>query len=94
MNRNYKTQCKLDVPESVFKTWRETRNADAPVTLAIHAISNGTRSPDEIWQDPTQAECENVEMAVSEYISHGDFEAQIEYRWGDYRFTLDNDSAI
>ena len=42
--------------------------------MAIHAISGSKRSPEEIWGAPSPDEWCHVEIAVDEYITHGDFE--------------------
>jgi hypothetical protein len=69
----------------VDRHWAESRETHIAVATAIHAISDSKRSPEEIWADPTQAEWENVTMAVAEYITNGYFLASDDgqYPWGE-----------
>lgn len=76
MNRNYQTP-------PVAAEWAQSRETDMAVATAIHAIASSQRSPEAIWEAPTQAEWENVEMAVCEYVAHGDFTFDpAGYCWG------------
>ena len=75
MNRNYETP-------NVAAQWASSRNTSEAVAMAIHAIADSNRSPEEIWEAPTAAEFEHVEMALSEYCRMGDIDAG-EYHWGD-----------
>ncbi|MFP4539124.1 MAG: hypothetical protein ACLFPA_12585 [Dichotomicrobium sp.] len=77
MNRNYGTP-------TVDPQWANSRETHMAVATAIHAISDSTRSPEAIWEAPTDAEFDHVKMAVEEYISHGDFPAEPDgtYPWG------------
>jgi len=76
MNRNYPTP-------TVSPEWANSRETDMAVAVAIHAISDDKRSPDEIWESPTDAEWDHVCMAVNEYVRHGDFYPDASgYCWG------------
>jgi len=77
MNRNYRTP-------SVSADWADSRETHMAVAVAIHAIADRNRSPEEIWDDPTPAEWDHVTMAVHEYVIHGDFDAESDgrYAWG------------
>ena len=76
MSRNYSTP-------KVSYDWAQSRETDAAVAMAIHAISDSTRSPEEIWEAPTSAEWDHVCMAVEEYVAHGDFPHNpMGYCWG------------
>lgn len=76
MNRNY-TAPPIDAP------WSTDRQTDMAVAVAIHAIADASRSPEDIWSDPTPSEFEHVCMAVEEYVVHGDYAANEDgYCWG------------
>ena len=76
-NRNYPTP-------RVEPEWADSRETDMVVAVAIHAIADDSRSAEDIWADPTTAECDHVTMAVEEYLAHGDFERSESgrYAWG------------
>ena len=75
-NRNY-------TAPAIHEQWANDRQTDMPVAVAIHAISDASRSAEAIWDDPTPAECDHVCMAVQEYVDHGDFDANENgYCWG------------
>ena len=67
MNRNYKQPY-------VTQEWADSRQTDMAVAVAIHSIAGVKRTPEKIWDEPTQAEWEHIHMAVEEYVLHGDFE--------------------
>jgi hypothetical protein len=48
--------------------WSDTRETHPAVAAAIHAISDSARSPEAIWEGPTEAECQHVTMAIAEYL--------------------------
>jgi hypothetical protein len=76
MNRNYATP-------HVDAQWAASRETAMPVAVAIHAIADARRSPEAIWEAPTPAEFEHVQMAVAEYVRHGDFPAEPDgFAWG------------
>lgn len=77
MSRNYEHP-------RVDERWADSRNTHIAVATAIHAIADSIRTADRIWEDPTTYECGRVEMAVAEYIAHGDFPAAPDgqYCWG------------
>ena len=58
-----------------------SNGANQIVARAIHAIADTNRPAELIWAEPTQAECDHVDMACQEYVRHGDFEPGV-YRWG------------
>lgn len=68
-----------------FGAPRETHEA---VVAAIFAIASSKRPADAIWTAPTPAEWDHVTMAVQEYITHGDFEPEDSYSWGQEAITL------
>lgn len=76
MSRNYRTP-------PVAAEWANSRETDMAVATAIHAIADSNRSPEAIWEAPTQAEWDHVVMAVEEYVRNGDvpFDAS-GYCWG------------
>lgn len=84
MNRNYKRLCDLQITLAELTEWADGRKTAEPVALAVHALAASDRTPDQIWDDPTQAELDHVAMAVQEYISHGDYPASADgrYQWG------------
>lgn len=75
MSRNYNTP-------TVDREWASSRETDMAVAVAIHAISDSSRSPEAIWEAPTQAEWDHVTMAVQEYVENGDFPRMDGYCWG------------
>lgn len=54
------------------------------VATAIHAIADASRSPEQIWSEPTPAEWDHVTMAVENYVQSGAFPASDDgrYPWG------------
>ena len=76
-NRNYSTP-------SISREWGNSRETHPAVAVAIHAIADGNRSAEAIWEAPTAAEWDHVTMAVQEYVSNGDFPPECEgrYSWG------------
>lgn len=82
-NRNYKTP-------HVDPHWRDSRETHPAVAMAIHAIADSSRTPEMIWDQPREAEWDHINMAVAEYIEHGDFEREPngEYAWGTAYVTL------
>ena len=83
MNRNYSTP-------TVAPEWASCRETHQAVAVAIHAIADSRRSPEAIWEAPTQAEWEHVEVAVEEYVRAGDFPAEPDgrYSWGESEIIL------
>jgi hypothetical protein len=77
MTAQYKTP-------TVPAEWSNSRETHAAVAMAIHAIATSTRSPEAIWDAPTRAEWEHVEMAVENYVSNGIYPAEPDgrYQWG------------
>lgn len=90
MNRNYKTADDIGMTHESAHRWGESRNTSAAVAIAIHAIASDTRTAADIWEDPTDAEAQHVEMAVQDYVMRGDYSPG-EYRWGEYRFVVGGD---
>ena len=64
--------------------WSRLRETHPAVASGIFAISRAGRSPDEIWEAPTDAEWDHVTMAVEEYVRAGLFPAEDDgrYPWG------------
>ncbi|GEM_PF-1349102 len=64
--------------------WAASRETHIAVATAIHAISDSSRSADDIWAEPTAAEWDHVCMAVENYVSAGAFAAEDDgrYPWG------------
>lgn len=76
MNRNYTTP-------AIAAQWAYDRQTDMPVAVAIHAIADTSRTPEDIWHDPTAAEYDHICMAVQEYVTHGDYDTNENgYSWG------------
>lgn len=69
---------------AVSPEWATSRETHLAVATAIHAISDSSRSPQDIWEAPTQAEWDHVHMAVENYIAAGVFAAEEDrrYPWG------------
>ena len=66
--------------------WAESRETHIAVATAIFGLSHITeRTPDAIWQDPTQSEWDHVTMAIENYIANGVFSAEPDgrYAWGE-----------
>jgi len=84
MNRNY-------THPTIDQQWALSRETHEAVATAIHAIADSRRSAQTIWEAPTQAELDQVTMAVEEYIRHGDFSAEPDgrYQWGFETIRLD-----
>ena len=75
------TQYKTPV---VAANWAESRETHAAVATAIHAIADNRRTPEQIWENPTQAEWDHVTMAVQNYIENDLFTPEDDGRccWG------------
>lgn len=58
--------------------------------MAIHAIASDARTPEQIWEDPTQGEFDTVAMAVENYVACGVFDAEDDgqYQWGCEAITI------
>lgn len=82
MTRIYRPVSQLELSRDDLAQW--AGETDTAVAAAIHAISDAERTPDAIWQDPTQAEWDRVVSAVAEYLKYGDFPAHDDgrYHWG------------
>ena len=87
MNRNYPTAEQMNIPAADIRLWAADRRTDEAVAVGIHAIADSSRSAQDIWESPTDVEAQHVEMAVQDYVIHGDFDAG-EFRWGEYRFVV------
>ena len=75
---------------TVDATWAASRETHIAVATAIHAISGPGRTPEQIWEDPTQAEWDHVCVAVENYVASGAFRAEADgrYPWGGETVTL------
>jgi len=80
MNRNYKTIRQISQSIDLAK-WADARETSLPVAAAIHAVADGRRDADAIWECPTAVEYDHVEMALEEYATHGDCE-EGSHNWG------------
>ena len=69
---------------SISAQWANERETHIAVATAIHAIASGARTPEVIWDNPTNAECDHVAMAVENYVDNGVFSAEPDgrYAWG------------
>jgi hypothetical protein len=67
---------------NVDPSWANTRKTHIAVAVAIHAISDSKRSPEDIWDNPTLAEWDHVRMAIQEYVTNDFFDAENGYSWG------------
>ena len=69
---------------AIDANWANSRETHVAVATAIHAIADKKRTPEMIWECPTPAERQHVEMVVAEYITDGHFEPEEEcrYSWG------------
>lgn len=63
MNRNYNTPTAINVPQG----WAEARGISMALALAIHAVADSTRTADAIYENPTPAEIDHVNMAMQEH---------------------------
>ncbi len=72
-----------DAP-SISAQWDNERETHIAVATAIHAIASGARTPEVIWDDPTDAECDQVARAIEDYVANGVFSAEPDgrYPWG------------
>ena len=93
-NRNYlspsQVRDRFGLVRGDIESWSDTRETSVPVAYAIHAISDKSRSPEEIWADPTPTECGHVMIAVTEYVRRHDFPANDDgrYFWGEDTITI------
>lgn len=71
MSTQYKTINDLEISRAELACWAGIREASEVVALAIHAIADGLRTADEIWDAPTNAEFDHVVMAVRSYTESG-----------------------
>jgi hypothetical protein len=83
-NHPNRSQYALPISRAAAAQWGSSRETDAAVAMAIHAISDTTRSPQTIWDDPTPTEWEHVAMAIAYYVTAGAFDATDDgkYQWG------------
>lgn len=86
MNRNYKTIRQISQTLNLAK-WADARETSLPVAAAIHAIADDRRDANAIWEAPTHAEYDHVEMALQEYADHGDCNGGI-HNWGEETITV------
>jgi hypothetical protein len=76
MSRNYEAP-------TVSSEWAASRETDMAVAVAIHAIASVDRTPEAIWEAPTEAEWDHVTMAVKEYVTAGLYPDERTFAWGD-----------
>lgn len=85
--RQYKTASQLGLSKEYLENWRG--ETDAVVALAIHAIADGNRTPEQIWEAPTQAEYDHVVAAVQQYINGDEYHECCDvYHWGEEKIRL------
>ena len=71
--------------------WTAARETSEIVAAAIHAISDETRSPEAIWEAPTDAEADHVRLAVEQYHAAGLYDSDpdcVGYPWGQETVSL------
>ena len=63
---------------------------DTERALTLETMIGRGRTPEQIWEDPTQAEWDHVCMAVENYVASGAFRAEADgrYPWGGETVTL------
>lgn len=79
MSRNFNS-----IPSSYnarFDQWAQSRCIETEVAAAIHEVAGGNRTPELVWEQPTDAEHDNVMMCLNEWAANGDIEADV-YQWG------------
>ena len=64
-----------------LERWSDFHATDVEVAFAIYAIAGADRTLNEIWEDPTEAENDNILLCLNEWARLGDIEART-YRWG------------
>ena len=69
---------------AISAQWANERETHIAVATAIHAIADNRRTPEVIWDDPTDAECDQVARAIEDYVANGVFSAEPDgrYPWG------------
>lgn len=77
----------------IDRAWADSRETHIAVATAIHAISDDSRTPEQIWEDPTPAEWDHVCMAVENYVGAGVFAAEDDgrYQWGCEAVVIDQE---
>ena len=83
MKRSYQVPGSLATLDQL-RAFGQSHQTHEAVVAAIFAICDSKRTAEAIWQHPTAAEWDNVCTAVKEYVTHGDFPAEIQghYPWG------------
>jgi hypothetical protein len=83
MTIQFKTINNLEITGHELKEWASSRETSEVVALGIHAISDSSRTPEQIWEAPTNAEFDHVVMAVRSYIDGGlyDYDDGV-FNWG------------
>jgi hypothetical protein len=79
MNVNY-----AFIKSATLELWAESHETHIGVANAIFAISDSKRPAEAIWEDPTNAECQHVKMALEQYIAADLIEPSADgrYCWG------------
>ena len=77
---------------STFSAWAGVRNTDVAVAAAIHdlAARSETRTPEDIWEDPSRVENDDIRASLARYVLDGLIEAPEDgkFCWGDGAVTL------
>ena len=68
--------------------WYNSRETDEVVAVAIHAIADETRTPEQIWSDPTNTEYDHVLTAIENLVTSGRFDEQDSYQWGEEAISI------
>jgi hypothetical protein len=90
ISRNYDEPRRIRRAFPTIAVWADSRATDLAIACAIYAISDDKRIPEQIWEDPTAAEVDHIKMAIAEYITCGDIEADdMGYVWGETQLKLD-----
>jgi hypothetical protein len=73
----------------VSPEWCTSHKTDSAVAVAIHAIADASRSPEQIWEVPTPEEIERVRSIVRDLVLNDYFQFQaLGYQWGKETITL------
>ncbi len=89
MSLQYKTIDQLNITKTDLDNWCNSRDTSLEVGLAIHAIADKNRSPEAIWDNPTDAEWDHVLMAIENYVNAGLFDPASQYFWGKEQINFD-----
>ncbi len=88
-SRNYPRPVNI----AVIDQWAQERSTDIEIAQAINAlcvIDGDARTPDELWEEPTQDDENRIRDILVEWTKRGDIPGTVNgvYRWGDSRFRV------